>query len=105
MAITVNTADKDAYRTDTGQTEGNEVIYKLDSKATYNVNCTVTSAGTATLKVGTTPVQPTDFTNMSAAFDGTQSVSFIREVKGCRYVGLDIASSSGGTWTVEVSRV
>lgn len=105
MAITVNTADKNTYRTDTGQTDGNEVIYKLDAKATYIVNCIVTSAGTATLKVGTTPVQPSDFTNMAAALDGTQSVNFAREVKGCRYVGLDIASSSGGTWTVEVSRV
>lgn len=103
MAITSNTNAVDTgYATDIGQTDGNEVLYKLNPMQTYIVDAIVTSAGTATLKVMTDTVAPTDFTAMSAAYDGTQTVNFTREVKGCSYVGLDVAS---GTWTVKVRRV
>lgn len=101
MAITIDTS-KDTYRKNSGQTNTNEVIYKIDPGLTYVVDCIVTSAGTASLEVSTDTVQPTDFTEMSVAYDGTQSVNFTREVSGCSYVGLDIAS---GTWTVKVRRV
>jgi hypothetical protein len=102
MPITVDTQDLAAYRTNTGQTDTNEVIYKLNSADTYVVDCQVTSAGTASLKVSTDTIQPTDFSAMSIAFEGTQAVNFSREVTGCSYVGLDVAS---GTWTVRVRRV
>ena len=62
----------------------------------------MSSAGTESMKVMTVSVGPSDFTNLSIAQDGTQSSNFIREVTGCSYVGLDIAS---GTWTVKVRRV
>ncbi len=102
MPITVNTDDLAAYRANAGQTNTNEVIYKLQANQRYVVDCIVTSAGTASLEVMTDTVQPTDFSAMSIANEGTQSVNFSRLIEGCTYVGLDIAS---GTWTVKVRRV
>lgn len=102
MAITINTFASESYRTDIGQTDTNEVIYKLVPAQTYVMDCIVTSAGTASMKIMTDTDQPTDFSAMSIANDGTQSVNFSREIIGCSYVGLDIAS---GTWTVKVRRV
>jgi L-2-hydroxyglutarate oxidase LhgO len=102
VTITVNTFVLDAYRADAGQVDGSEVIYKLNASQVYTVECVVTAAGTASLKVMTDTDQPTDFSAMSTAFDGTQSGNFIRRVTGCSYVGLDAAS---GTWTVKVRRV
>jgi len=102
MAITVNTYATEAYREGVGQTDTNEVIYKLVPAMTYVVDCIVTSAGTASLKVMTDTDQPTDFTEMSVAYDGTKTENFTRQIVGCSYAGLDIAS---GTWTVKVRRV
>lgn len=102
MAITINTFANEAYRADVGQTDGNEVIYKLVPAQTYVMDCIVTSAGTASLKGMTGTTEPTDFTSMSVANDGTQTVNFSRNVQGWSFVGLDIAS---GTWTVRVRRV
>lgn len=102
MTITVNTFDGDAYRKDTGQVDGSEVIYKLNVGNKYVVDCIVTSAGTASLKTSTGTTAPTDFTEFCTAYDGTQSANFSRLVEGCSYVGLDVAS---GTWTVKVRRV
>lgn len=102
MAITVNTNQLNPLRKDTGQTDGNEVIYLLEAGMTYIVDCYVSSAGTASLKGMTDTVEPSDFSEMSLANDGTQSANFSRSVTGWSYVGLDIAS---GTWTVKVRRV
>lgn len=102
MPITVDTSWSEGYRSNTGQTDTNEVIYELNPAQTYIVDCIVTSAGTASLKIMTDTVAPTDFSAMSVAYDGTQSSNFTREVKGCSFVGLDIAS---GTWNVKVRRV
>jgi hypothetical protein len=66
------------------------------------VDCIVTSAGSASLKLMTDTVDPTDFSAMSIANDGTQTANFSREVKGCTYIGLDVGS---GTWTIKVRRV
>lgn len=102
MAITVNADTETALRTNTGQTDTNEVIYKLNACMDYVVDCIVTSAGTASLKVMTGTGDPADFSEMSIANDGTKTENFTRAVSGCSYVGLDIAS---GTWTVKVRRV
>jgi hypothetical protein len=102
MAITVNTFASESYRTDVGQTDTNEVIYKLNPAQTYVMDCYVTSAGTASMKIMTDTTQPSDFTAFSVANDGTQSSNFTREIYGCSYVGLDIAT---GTWTTKVRRV
>jgi hypothetical protein len=105
MAITINKSlvtEGSGYAAAAGQTNGNEVIFKIDPGLTYVVDCQVTSAGTASLEVTTTTDEPADFTPFSIAFEGTQAVNFSREVTGCSYVGLDIAS---GTWTVRVRRV
>jgi len=102
VAITVDINDNEGYRTGAGQTDTNEVIYKLNPANRYVVEAVVTSAGTASMKVMTGTVAPTDFTSMSIVDDGTQTVNFAREVYGCSYVGLDAAS---GTWTVNVRRV
>lgn len=102
MAITVNGFVGETYRMDAGQTDGNEIIYKLNSASTYIVDCIVTSAGTASLKGMTGTTVPADFSGMSVANDGTQTVNFSRTVSGWSRVGLDIAS---GTWTVRVRRV
>ena len=104
MAITVNTDSLAAYRTNAGQTEGNEVIYKLDAGSTYVFEAIVTSAGTATMKGSTTTIQPTDFSSMAEVQDGTKAANFIRVFEGASYAGLDIASSSGGTWTTIVRK-
>lgn len=108
MPITVNKKlleEGQGYETATGQTEGNEVIFKLNASQRYIVDCVVTSAGTASLKGMTGTTEPTDFSAMAIANDGTQTTNFSREVDGWSYVGLDIASSSGGTWTTVVRRV
>ena len=105
MPITVNkqlVEQGSAYAVAAGQTNTNEVIFKLDPGLTYVVDCIVTSAGTGSLETMTDTNEPSDFSQMSIAFEGTQSVNFSREVTGCTYVGLDIAS---GTWTVKVRRV
>lgn len=102
MAITVNANWMESYRTDAGQTDGNEVIYKLNATDNYIMDCIVTSAGTASMKVMTDADQPTDFSAMSIAYDGTQSSNFTRQINGASYAGLDIAS---GTWTVKLRRV
>lgn len=102
MPITVDTDELNPLRTNAGQTDTNEVLYKLNPAFRYFIEAVVTSAGTASMKVETDTVAPTDFSGMSIAQDGTQSVNFIRSVEGCSYAGLDIAS---GTWTVRVRRV
>jgi hypothetical protein len=102
MAITVKQQPERAYGSAEGQTDGNETIFKLVTSATYVVECIVTDPGTGTLKVMTGDAVPTDFSTMSEAQDGTKAANFAREVTGCSYVGLDIAS---GTWSVNVRRV
>ena len=102
MAITVNIFASEAFRIDPGQTDTNEVIYKLNPAQTYVMDCYVTSAGTASMKVMTDTTAPTDFTGMSIANDGTQTINFSRSITGCSYAGLDIAS---GTWTTRMRRV
>lgn len=102
MAITVDTNNEAGQRIYAGQTDGNEVIFKLNAGQKYTMECRVTSAGTASMKITNAKDQQSDFSNMSVASDGTQSSNFIRDIYGCSYTGLDIAS---GTWTVEVRRV
>lgn len=102
MPITYNTYALEGLRKNTGQTDGNEVIYQLNAALVYIVECIPTVAGTASMKVMTGDQPIADFTEMSVANDGTQSVNFIRRVAGCSAVGLDVSS---GTWSVKVRRV
>lgn len=102
MVISAINGPLESFRENAGLTNGSETIYLLDPAQTYVVDCVVTSAGTATLKTFVDPDIPTDFSEMSEVAQGTQTVNFSREVKGCTCVGLDVAT---GTWTVKVRRV
>lgn len=102
MPISLDIFEHEEYRRVAGITDTNETIFKINPGYAYVVDCINTAAGSASLKVEAGNAQPTDFSMMSTAFDGTQSVNFSRRVEGCTYVGLDVAS---GTWTIRVRRV
>lgn len=102
MAVTVDTDIQEDYRDDEGQVSGSEVIYKMNPNHRYIMDFIVTAAGEAACKLKTSIADPTDFSEMSIANDGTQSVNFSREFYGVSFAGLDISS---GTWTTVLRRV
>lgn len=106
MAIDYNTnLDKGDIREEAGQTHGNEIMFQLHPNRMYAVECIETGGGAASATLKTRLAggsKPSDFTSMAASERGAQTASFSEVVFGASWLGLDIASSSGGTWTVTV---
>ena len=106
MAIGYNTnVDKVDIRQETGQANGSEVMFQLSPNRMYAVECIETGGGAASATLKTRlagGAKPTDFSNMAAIERGAQTASFSEIIFGASWVGLDIANSSGGTWTVTV---
>lgn len=101
MAITTDTNRDEMFRQATAQASGDAVLFQLRPSLTYTVSAVVTSAGTATMKIYNGGDTPTDFSNFSEAQDGTKAANFMREVTGCTWVGLDVAS---GAFTINVTK-
>lgn len=103
MAITVNTelqtASDEGYVVLAGQTDGNEVIVKLNPRLATTFEAFPTAAGDATLKTSVNNTTPTDFTNFSADSSAVTAPTTWQFSSGLAYVGIDVAT---GTWTLIV---
>ena len=66
MAVTFDLDDHEAYRSDVGQTDGNEVVYKVDPDAEVVIEALETASGSARLLISTDPTQPAALTDMDA---------------------------------------
>lgn len=87
------------YQIASGQTDNNEVIFRLDPGMRTMVEAFPTSAGSATIKTSLSEALPTDFTNFTSDTAAVTAATTWIIPSGARYVGLDIST---GTWTVNV---
>lgn len=87
------------YQIASGQTDGNEVIFRLDPGMRSMVEAFPTSGGSGTLKSSLNETAPTSFTNFSTDISAVSAPTTWIIPSGVRWIGLDIAS---GTWTVNV---
>jgi len=104
MAITINKNDLGSWRaTEAGQTDGNEVIYRLNPLKSTTIEVVFTSAGSGTLKTSLSTQQPTDFTNFTSDVVGAVSANTVWNLApGLHWIGFDIAS---GTVTTRLNQV
>lgn len=107
MAITVITSGLNSKR-NTGVTTGNEFIYKVDPTKNIQVTGIATSTGDAQLFYSNDPIManPTDFSTLVASSLGVLTDDIGENLgKGIEWVGVDVAASGGGTWTVNIKEL
>lgn len=104
MAITLNKSDLGTWRTDAvGQTDGNEVIYRLNPLKSTTIEVVFTSAGGGTLKTSLNAVEPTDFTNFTPDSGGAITANSTWNLApGLFWIGFDMTS---GTVTTRLNQV